>query len=715
MERFILPSESEDIPENMCDVPFRDNSPPLNISKDQFKDFSDSNDDSTSIDDDYFSIDDIDYVEASSPNSELVSLEEVKDFDPEDGEIHTDILLTIKDDILHETLLNINLLNAKIKAFKEIPLHLLILYSKKRSDNPTSYFDLSLPDYEAFFCDSEPDSEDFTMHVVEDIFDNPTREPRFHVTNVLPTHPTFHLDLNFTLSSDSLGSDLVVSFPSGTRNNTFDLGIFFEVQSKNFLSLDTFYILFIHDPLCLVIETLLLFSSENKDKIFNPGTRIEGGFEQAFATLFEQDVQTFTRTMLLNLEQLEKHLSKEEFQELESFSAFRVLLQQFQTGTKSDKQDTSNKSRNDTHAEGVDIKLVNDRETIAETIENVDLKAQIQEKVSMNVALKNELRKLKGNIVDTKFAKPSILGKPILQPPRNQSVVRKLNVFKFERPNFSKPWFASQVDVNYVWSKPITLHYFPKVRECVFVKPHHVIASGSSRNSSKELYGLNDMAYYYYLYEAKKKTKDKNMNLKPSVMPTSSLQNTTNGEFQLERYSPLAQPRLIVNPQMVQMKISLTHMNAIKLLMSVQVLSAVPIAAAPKAVDLADSPMSTSIDQDTPSTSIPSTQEQEHSPNIPQGFEESPKTPTFPDDPIYESLHEDSNSQGSSSKVRQTYILFEHLGRWTKDHPIANVIGVPSRSVSSRKQLQTDAMLCYFDAFLTSVEPKNFKQAMTKP
>ncbi|GJU05849.1 retrovirus-related pol polyprotein from transposon TNT 1-94, partial [Tanacetum coccineum] len=52
---------------------------------------------------------------------------------------------------------------------------------------------------------------------------------------------------------------------------------------------------------------------------------------------------------------------------------------------------------------------------------------------------------------------------------------------------------------------------------------------------------------------------------------------------------------------------------------------------------------------------------------------------------------------------------------WTKDHPIANVIGDPSCSVSIRKQLETDAMWCYFDAFLTLVESKNFKQAMTKP
>ncbi|GJU71694.1 retrovirus-related pol polyprotein from transposon TNT 1-94 [Tanacetum coccineum] len=44
-------------------------------------------------------------------------------------------------------------------------------------------------------------------------------------------------------------------------------------------------------------------------------------------------------------------------------------------------------------------------------------------------------------------------------------------------------------------------------------------------------------------------------------------------------------------------------------------------------------------------------------------------------------------------------------------NPIANVIGDPSRSVSIRKQLETDVMWCYFHAFLTSVEPKNFKQA----
>nr|GEY57964.1 retrovirus-related Pol polyprotein from transposon TNT 1-94 [Tanacetum cinerariifolium] len=114
------------------------------------------------------------------------------------------------------------------------------------------------------------------------------------------------------------------------------------------------------------------------------------------------------------------------------------------------------------------------------------------------------------------------------------------------------------------------------------------------------------------------------------------------------------------------------------------------------------------------STSISSIQDQEHSLIISQDFEESPKTPYFHDDPLHESPHEDSTSHGSSSNVRPIHTPLESLGRWTKDHHIENVIRDPSHSVSTKKQLQTDAMWCYFNAFLTSIEPKNFKQAMTE-
>ncbi|GJY71634.1 retrovirus-related pol polyprotein from transposon TNT 1-94 [Tanacetum coccineum] len=76
-----------------------------------------------------------------------------------------------------------------------------------------------------------------------------------------------------------------------------------------------------------------------------------------------------------------------------------------------------------------------------------------------------------------------------------------------------------------------------------------------------------------------------------------------------------------------------------------------------------DSPVSTSIDQDAPSSSTPSTQEQEPSRNISQGFEELPKTPIFCDDPLNESPHEESTPEGSSSNVRQIYTPFEHLDK----------------------------------------------------
>nr|GEY92103.1 hypothetical protein [Tanacetum cinerariifolium] len=115
--------------------------------------------------------------------------------------------------------------------------------------------------------------------------------------------------------------------------------------------------------------------------------------------------------------------------------------------------------------------------------------------------------------------------------------------------------------------------------------------------------------------------------------------------------------------------------------------SLILVGVAPRVVDLADSLMSTSLDQDAPSTNIPSTQEQEHSLIISQGFEESPKTSHFHDDQLYESLHEDLTSQGSSSNVKPIHTPFESLGRWTKDHLIVNVIGDPSHSISIRKQL----------------------------
>ncbi|GKD26062.1 hypothetical protein Tco_1232276 [Tanacetum coccineum] len=75
------------------------------------------------------------------------------------------------------------------------------------------------------------------------------------------------------------------------------------------------------------------------------------------------------------------------------------------SGTESEVQNDSSGSGNDTDINDADIIPIYNEEPMTE----------LQEKVFAIVALKNELRKLKGNSMDTKFAKPSVLGKPILQ------------------------------------------------------------------------------------------------------------------------------------------------------------------------------------------------------------------------------------------------------------------------------------------------------------
>nr|GFA82505.1 hypothetical protein [Tanacetum cinerariifolium] len=94
----------------MCDVHLVNNHTPLE-AKDHFEIVINSNDDYSSSDDDSLSNENIEYVEASPHDSELVSLEVAKIVILKDEEI--------EDDNLREKLLNVNLLIAKIEALKD--------------------------------------------------------------------------------------------------------------------------------------------------------------------------------------------------------------------------------------------------------------------------------------------------------------------------------------------------------------------------------------------------------------------------------------------------------------------------------------------------------------------------------------------------------------------------------------------------------------------
>ncbi|GJS42946.1 hypothetical protein Tco_0567989 [Tanacetum coccineum] len=80
----------------------------------------------------------------------------------------------------------------------------------------------------------------------------------------------------------------------------------------------------------------------------------------------------------------------------------------------------------------------------------------------------------------------------------------------------------------------------------------------------------------------------------------------------------------------------------------------------------------------------------------------------------------DYNSEASSSReitipeLNQSTQPHEHIRKWTDSHPLDNIIGNPSRPVSTRKQLATDALWCFYNSVLSKVEPKNFQSAATE-
>ncbi|GJX07673.1 retrovirus-related pol polyprotein from transposon TNT 1-94 [Tanacetum coccineum] len=95
-----------------------------------------------------------------------------------------------------------------------------------------------------------------------------------------------------------------------------------------------------------------------------------------------------------------------------------------------------------------------------------------------------------------------------------------------------------------------------------------------------------------------------------------------------------------------------------------------------------NSPSSTTVDQDAPSLKVPSDQSS-----------------------LTDSIHIIMHPNHQSS---------EHNSKWTKDHPLENIIGELARPVSTRLQLHEQALFCYYDAFLTVVEPKTYKDALTQ-
>nr|GFB50148.1 retrovirus-related Pol polyprotein from transposon TNT 1-94 [Tanacetum cinerariifolium] len=80
------------------------------------------------------------------------------------------------------------------------------------------------------------------------------------------------------------------------------------------------------------------------------------------------------------------------------------------------------------------------------------------------------------------------------------------------------------------------------------------------------------------------------------------------------------------------------------------------------------------------------------------------------------SAAESSSSQYvDPSNMHTFYQPYLHEFQWTKDHPLEQVIGEPSRLVLTRNQLRSDGDMCMYALTVSIIEPKNVKKAMTDP
>ncbi|GKG02133.1 hypothetical protein Tco_0306838, partial [Tanacetum coccineum] len=137
----------------------------------------------------------------------------------------------------------------------------------------------------------------------------------------------------------------------------------------------------------------------------------------------------------------------------------------------------------------------------------------------------------------------------------------------------------------------------------------------------------------------------------------------------------------------------------------------------PEPVASTGSPSSTKVDQDAPSPSNSQTTPKTQSPIIPKDVEEDNHDldVAHMNNDLYFgiSILEVPSDQSSSMDINHTIVhldhqISEHNSKWSKDHPLENIISELDRPVSTRLQLHEQALFCYYDAFLTAVEPKTY-------
>nr|GEX45894.1 hypothetical protein [Tanacetum cinerariifolium] len=313
-----IPSEYEVILDDTRDVPICEDSSTL---KDHSEILSDSNDDDTSSDDDDF--EDIEFVEESLPDSELVSLEEVNNVNQEEKKIDLEDILQIQDVILCEKLLSINLLIADIVFLKDNLTPDRVLKSSSsfpipvadsdsdhteetRSGSTTAHANNSLLEYDLFCFEIEPDQGRLTSVVMDNISDDSTNDPLLEAVDLFfasdNSIPSGIENIDYDSKGDihflkELLSNDSIPLPENESSNFDHFGdlsfprpppeppddeVFFDFKpdtgvltTKVVKGISEHYVLMSNilptlSTLYPVFDPLLSFSFENEDKVFKP-------------------------------------------------------------------------------------------------------------------------------------------------------------------------------------------------------------------------------------------------------------------------------------------------------------------------------------------------------------------------------------------------------------------------------------------------------------
>ncbi|GKD58584.1 hypothetical protein Tco_1296093, partial [Tanacetum coccineum] len=287
-------------------MPVGEDSSTFDDLSDHYEILSDSNNDSTSSDD--YSYENIEYVEASPLNLEIVSLEEVNK-DQKEKEFDLEDIFQIQDVILREKLVNISRLITNIESLKDNPTPERVFKSPpsvvtdnnsffEKSDTSFSFLDNylsefetfsdhteetssgsttthannSLPEYDSFLFKVNPDQGGLISIVISDNSNDPLLEllefESFHFDPSFPHTPSEPPDVKISLIIE-IDAPVINNFDELNEDEYFDPGGG-EIDVKDD---DSFtFVIWTFLPFLTYPEVSpLLSSTKNEDTIFDPG------------------------------------------------------------------------------------------------------------------------------------------------------------------------------------------------------------------------------------------------------------------------------------------------------------------------------------------------------------------------------------------------------------------------------------------------------------